>query len=261
MAENEIDKKIEQMLPFENGDDDQVTNLQSQVATLMEQIQKLLQQAGQREQPPEVDNTSTSTSFRKAMNQERDRAPFAELTPFNLAEAERNASEKELSMIRAGELITQLTEWKEYVELFNTLEQSKQEEAYEKLKNLAQSIERSQQVAKAVQFSLRASQENNLSSRQSGNRDHIPPDNYKNEHQLHTVACSFCKKQGHFKRDCWKNRGARNKECPALPSSTPSNSAPFDRQSSSRNQKEQGPKVQTFTTTLDKWEFGRSKST
>ncbi|XGW34732.1 hypothetical protein V3C99_018613 [Haemonchus contortus] len=167
-----------------------------------------------------------------------------------------DASEKELSMIRASELITQLTEWKEYVQLFNTLEQSKQEEAYEKLKNLAQSIERSQQVAKAVRFSLRASQENNLSSRQSINRDHIPSDNYKNEHQLHTVACSFCKKQGHFKRDCWKARGARNKECPALPSSTPGNSAPFDRQSSSRNQEEQGPKVQTFTTTLDKWECG-----
>nr|CDJ85154.1 Zinc finger domain containing protein [Haemonchus contortus] len=167
-----------------------------------------------------------------------------------------DASEKELSMIRAGELITQLTEWKEYVQLFNTLEQSKQEEAYEKLKNLAQSIERSQQVAKAVRFSLRASQENNLSSRQSVNRDTIPPDNYKNEHQLHTIACSFCKKQGHFKRDCWKARGARNKECSALPSSTPGISAPFDRQSSSRNQKEQGAKVQTFTTTLDKWECG-----
>uniref|UniRef100_A0A7I4YDN3 CCHC-type domain-containing protein n=1 Tax=Haemonchus contortus TaxID=6289 RepID=A0A7I4YDN3_HAECO len=167
-----------------------------------------------------------------------------------------DASEKELSMIRAGELITQLTEWKEYVQIFNTLEQSKQEEAYEKLKNLAQSIERSQQVAKAVRFSIRASQENNLSFRQSGSRDHIPPDNYKNEHQLHTVACSICKKQGHFKRDCWKARGVRNKECPALPSSTPGNSAPFDRQSSSRNQKEQGPKVQTFTTTLDKWECG-----
>ncbi|XGW02887.1 hypothetical protein V3C99_014708 [Haemonchus contortus] len=167
-----------------------------------------------------------------------------------------DASEKELSMIRAGELITQLTEWKEYVQLFNTLEQSKQEEAYEKLKNLAQSIERSQQVAKAVRFSLRASHENNMSSGQSVNRDHIPPDNYKNEHQLHTVACSFCKKQGHFKRDCWKARGARNKECPALPSSTPGNYAPFDRQSSIRNQKEQGPKVKTFTTTLEKWECG-----
>uniref|UniRef100_A0A7I5E5W1 CCHC-type domain-containing protein n=1 Tax=Haemonchus contortus TaxID=6289 RepID=A0A7I5E5W1_HAECO len=167
-----------------------------------------------------------------------------------------DASEKELSMIRAGELITQLTEWKEYVQLFNTLEQSKQEEAYEKLKNLAQSIERSQQVAKAVRFSLRASQENKLSFRESGNRENVPSSNYKNEHQLHTVACSFCKKQGHFKRDCWKARGARNKECPALPSSTPGNSAPFDRQSSSRNQKEQGPKVQAFTTTLDKWECG-----
>ncbi|XGW03884.1 hypothetical protein V3C99_015212 [Haemonchus contortus] len=46
MAENKIDKEIEQMLSFENGDDDQVTNLQSQVATLMEQVQKLIQQAG-----------------------------------------------------------------------------------------------------------------------------------------------------------------------------------------------------------------------
>uniref|UniRef100_A0A7I4YAE4 RRP7 domain-containing protein n=1 Tax=Haemonchus contortus TaxID=6289 RepID=A0A7I4YAE4_HAECO len=42
----------------------------------------------------EVDNADTS--FRKVMNQvrerERDRAPFAELTPFNLAEAERKST-------------------------------------------------------------------------------------------------------------------------------------------------------------------------
>ncbi|VDO73496.1 unnamed protein product [Haemonchus placei] len=50
-----------------------------------------------------------------------------------------DASEKESSSIRA--LVTQLIEWKEYVQLFSTLELSKQEAAYEKLRNLAQSTE------------------------------------------------------------------------------------------------------------------------
>ncbi|VDO46755.1 unnamed protein product [Haemonchus placei] len=47
MAENEIDKEIEQMLSFGNRDDDRVKNPQSQVAMLVEQVEKLAQQAAQ----------------------------------------------------------------------------------------------------------------------------------------------------------------------------------------------------------------------
>ncbi|VDO67502.1 unnamed protein product [Heligmosomoides polygyrus] len=45
-----------------------------------------------------------------------------------------DASENELSMIRAGEVIAQFTDWDEHVQLFAVVEQTHQNEAYEKLK-------------------------------------------------------------------------------------------------------------------------------
>ncbi|KAK6042101.1 hypothetical protein COOONC_20394, partial [Cooperia oncophora] len=143
----------------------------------------------------------------------------------------QDASDKELSMIRAGELITQLTEWKEYIQLFSTLEQSRQEEAYEKLKSLAQCIERSRQVANAVRFCNKTKYDNRPTARQFENEEKVVSE-----------------------RDCWKAQACqKKKEQPLEQAPPPSKSEPVKVHPSSHGQRKETTEAQMFTTTLSRW--------
>ncbi|KAK6018626.1 retroviral aspartyl protease, partial [Ostertagia ostertagi] len=65
-------------------------------------------------------------------------------------EAYPDASEEELSRTRAGELVSQLTDWPEYLQLYTTMEIAPKEAAYEMVKAMAQRCERSKEVATAM---------------------------------------------------------------------------------------------------------------
>ncbi|KAK6037372.1 hypothetical protein COOONC_25123 [Cooperia oncophora] len=69
-------------------------------------------------------------------------------------EAYPDASEEELSRTRAGELVSQLTDWPEYLQLFTTMEIAPKEQAYDMVKAMAQRCERSKQVAAAMRNAM-----------------------------------------------------------------------------------------------------------
>ncbi|KAK6029215.1 hypothetical protein OSTOST_04678 [Ostertagia ostertagi] len=112
----DFDKEVEKMLSMEIEEDARVTLLQSQVSSLMEQVQKLTQQAAQR-----IEAYIKLKQLRKCSSVADYCVELEELT----RRVYPDASDKELSTIRAVELITQLTEWKEYTQLSSALEQSK----------------------------------------------------------------------------------------------------------------------------------------
>ncbi|EYC08032.1 hypothetical protein Y032_0068g260 [Ancylostoma ceylanicum] len=61
-----------------------------------------------------------------------------------------DASEEELSRTRAGELVSQLTEWPEYLQLFTTMELAPKHSAFEMVKAMAQRCERSKDIAASM---------------------------------------------------------------------------------------------------------------
>ncbi|KHJ77907.1 zinc knuckle, partial [Oesophagostomum dentatum] len=147
-------------------------------------------------------------------------------------DANPEAAEKDLSVSRASELITQLTRWPEYFQLFAAMEAARQEEAYDVLKNLVLRIERSRKVAAEVQAVAEGPQTrttvnyrqtytrsfkgiNNASKAETarGNskqeQSMSPESPAINADQKCTRKCLNCGKFGHFRRDC-KNQRVTN---------------------------------------------------
>ncbi|KAL6737857.1 hypothetical protein Aduo_011468 [Ancylostoma duodenale] len=61
-----------------------------------------------------------------------------------------DASEEKLSRTRAGELVSQLTNWPECLQIFTTIEVAPKESAYEMVKAMAQRCERSKEIAATI---------------------------------------------------------------------------------------------------------------
>ncbi|VDO89642.1 unnamed protein product [Heligmosomoides polygyrus] len=59
-------------------------------------------------------------------------------------------SEENLSRTRAGELLSLLTNWPKYVQLYTAMDIAPKELAYEMLKTMAQRCERSKRMAQAM---------------------------------------------------------------------------------------------------------------
>ncbi|KAK6057123.1 zinc knuckle [Cooperia oncophora] len=135
-------------------------------------------------------------------------------------EAYPDASEEELSRTRAGELVSQLTDWPEYLQLFTTMEIAPKEQAYDMVKAMAQRCERSKQVAAAMRNAMeghaRKSQDGRL---RKVDRSH---DARQVQNTVNTLEggsskldvrdataqrrpvgkCFNCNKQGHLRKDC-----------------------------------------------------------
>ncbi|KAK6036711.1 zinc knuckle [Cooperia oncophora] len=135
-------------------------------------------------------------------------------------EAYPDASEEELSRTRAGELVSQLTDWPEYLQLFTTMEIAPKEQAYDMVKAMAQRCERSKQVAAA----MRNAMEGHARKSQNGRLRKV--DRSHDARQVQTTVntlesgsskldvrdataqrrpvgkCFNCNKQGHLKKDC-----------------------------------------------------------
>ncbi|EYC35712.1 hypothetical protein Y032_0994g3334 [Ancylostoma ceylanicum] len=70
-----------------------------------------------------------------------------------------DASEEELSRTRAGELVSQLVDWPEYLQLFTTMELAPKHSAYEMVKTTAQRCERGREVATTMRDALDATKQ------------------------------------------------------------------------------------------------------
>ncbi|KIH42777.1 zinc knuckle, partial [Ancylostoma duodenale] len=152
--------------------------------------------------------------------------------------------EDELSITRAGELVSQLVEWPEYLQLYSVMEQSTPEAAYENVKSMAQCVERSRTAAQSMkrcQKQLHAFQKHdpkelpNQDSCGSPSATREKQDLIKPNPRLNG-KCRKCHETGHFQRDCplAKQSGRVN-----------------DERREDRKGRTPGPQI--FTTTLDTW--------
>ncbi|VDP34799.1 unnamed protein product [Heligmosomoides polygyrus] len=131
-----IDKEVEELM-LRESDENAIAGLQAQVAGLTEQVRQLKDQAQQ------VSTVVLNVEALSAKFKERDSAmrmdAYVKLSSLRLygtiadccVELEKLSrtaypvmTKRELSTLRSGELITQLTAWPEYVQLFTVLEQA-----------------------------------------------------------------------------------------------------------------------------------------
>ncbi|KAL6739458.1 hypothetical protein Aduo_012910 [Ancylostoma duodenale] len=145
-------------------------------------------------------------------------------------------------------------------------------EAYEKLKGMAQCIERSRQVANAVRSSATQKLRTHLvterkqNSRNEGSKGFAKQSSRSSldlpvtpvsatTSQPREVFCSRCKGKGHFARDCITTSNARTSQSSAQARNT-STAGPFREKSSGRNPKTQDDNARAFTATLNRWTCG-----
>ncbi|KAK6030725.1 zinc knuckle [Ostertagia ostertagi] len=119
---------------------------------------------------------------------------------------------------------------------------------------MAQCIERSRKVANAVRFAVRSSYDSRQDEVRDRSKTVSPSSATKTEKpgQLdgnrEIKACSFCKKEGHYRRDCWKARGDRNTQSQKVQSvqSPPSTASLPNPNSVPKKQRKESS--ETFTT-------------
>ncbi|VDO81693.1 unnamed protein product [Heligmosomoides polygyrus] len=174
-------------------------------------------------------------------------------------------SERGLSTMRTGKLITKLTSWPEYVQLFTEVEQTSTHQSYEKLKSLAQRVERSHQVAEALKQEFEDKQRRpNHQWKRSTERRSVPGAQARSKKQpgqqetekdrrnttgKREVVCYNCKKTGHL----------RNKE--QAPKTTGIPPTPDEREKRQGKQRGFEAKLGTWSCDVSKTGAGSSELT
>ncbi|EYC13488.1 hypothetical protein Y032_0043g741 [Ancylostoma ceylanicum] len=166
------------------------------------------------------------------------------------------ASEEDLSRTRAGELVSQLTGWPEYLHFFTTMELAPKESAYEMVKAMAQRCERSKEIAASMRETSDAIRQRQFRGRklhcvnsrekdrqQQSDTSNMVGNNRRTETKQRTpikkqMKCYNCNELGHFERDCTRRKMT---EKPA-----------------EKEKYEQGskPTAKMFTASLSKWICG-----
>ncbi|KAL6743334.1 hypothetical protein Aduo_016381 [Ancylostoma duodenale] len=169
-----------------------------------------------------------------------------------------DASEEELSRTRAGELVSQLTEWPEYLQLFTTMELAPKDSAYEMVKAMAQRCERSKKIAASMRETSEVAMQRH--PHLEGRETHVVGRREEDSQPLaetsslagtcstlttkqRTMAkkqmkCYNCNELGHFRRDCKKGKVA---EKPA---------------EQDKHSQRSGGTARMFTASLSKWVCG-----
>ncbi|KAK6054604.1 zinc knuckle [Cooperia oncophora] len=175
-------------------------------------------------------------------------------------EAYPDASEEELSRTRAGELVSQLTDWPEYLQLFTTMEIAPKEQAYDMVKAMAQRCERSKQVAAAMRNAMEGH------ARKSQTADYVNHDARQVQTTVNTLEggsskldvrdataqrrpvgkCFNCNKQGHLRKDCTMPK--KNATVTEKPKRSAQQAEPATAQ--------QAKPARIFTASLRKWICG-----
>ncbi|VDO76116.1 unnamed protein product [Heligmosomoides polygyrus] len=164
-------------------------------------------------------------------------------------------SEEDLSRTRAGELVSQLTNWPEYLQLYTAMEIAPKELAYEMVKAMAQRCERSKRMADAMREQVempevkrseggRGGDHAKALDRSGGDRGDTPvgsTDTQRAQTQIPGQRkCINCNRFGHLRKDCLQQRAVRAMDKPT---------------ESAEPQRE--PKI--FTASLSKWRCGVTK--
>ncbi|VDL70575.1 unnamed protein product [Nippostrongylus brasiliensis] len=165
-------------------------------------------------------------------------------------------SEEELSRTRAGELVSQLTSWPEYLQLYTAMEIAPKEAAYEMVKSMAQRCERSKHLAEAMREEVEAP-ERKSPIEQLGQypvttrlrpRDDAGDKSVSNvetqrerRQQPAGMKCFNCNRFGHLRKDCLQQ-----------------NAAPVENKPTEPDKRVKDPKI--FTATLNRWMCGTTKA-